>query len=84
MPSGYSYVLSETASEFAFRLPHSEQKRLAYACRQLAQKPFSVGDYAVTDSVGRSVQNLLLDDWVFSYWADYAHKELRITDVVQV
>jgi len=27
MPGGYTYVLSETASEFAFRLPASEQKR---------------------------------------------------------
>ena len=84
MPIGYTYVLSETASEFAFRLPISEQKRLAYACRQLAQKPFGEGDYATTDSSGRSVQHLLLHDWVFSYWADHAHKELRITDVVQV
>ena len=67
-----------------FGLPICEQKRLAYACRLLAQKPYREGDYAATDSVGRSVQNILLDDWVFSYWADHAHKELRITDVVQV
>ena len=84
MPSGYTYVLSETASEFAFRLPIGEQKRLAYACRQLALNPSKEGDYAITDSAGRNVQNLLLDDWVFSYWADHAQKELRITDVVQV
>jgi hypothetical protein len=84
MPGGYAYVLSETASEFAFRLTTSEQKRLCLACRQLARDPFKEGNYATTDVAGRHVQNLLLDDWVFTYWADHALKELRITEVVQV
>ena len=84
MALGYTYVLSETASEFAFHLTANEQKRLALACRQLAQNPFKEGDYATTDSVGRSVQNVLLDDWVFTYWADHGQKELRITEIVQV
>lgn len=84
MPIGYTYVLSETASEFAFRLPLSEQKRLGLACRRLAATPFQEGDYATTDSAGRRVQNLLMDDWVFTYWSDHSHREVRITDVVQV
>ncbi len=84
MPDGYTYVLSEAASEFAFRLPPAEQKRLAYACRQLTRSPSREGDYATADTAGRRVQNLLLDDWVFTYWADHALKELRIVEVVQV
>ena len=82
--ASYTYALSETASEFAFRLSPSEQKRLGLACRHHAQNPFKEGNYATTDAVGRSVQNLLLDDWVFTYWADHSLKELRITEVVQV
>jgi hypothetical protein len=30
------------------------------------------------------VQNLLVDDWVVTFWADHAVKELRVTEVVQV
>lgn len=84
MPGGYTYVLSEAASEFAFRLLPVEQKRLAYACRQLARNPSREGDYASTDMASRRVQNLLLDDWVFTYWADHAVRELRIIEVAQV
>ena len=53
MRGGYVYVLSESASEFAFRLTTNEQKRLCFACRQLAQNPFREGDYTMIDS-GRS------------------------------
>ncbi len=71
MALGYTYVLSETASEFAFRLTANEQRRLAYACRRLASDPFRQGDYTLGDSAGRNIQNLLIDDWVFSYWPDH-------------
>jgi hypothetical protein len=84
MAGGYSYVLSEAASDFAFRLPRREQYRLADVCRRLAAQPHREGDYATTDHTGRLVQNLLLDDWVITFWADHAMKELRITEVVQV
>ena len=84
MPAGYRYVLSEAASDFAFRLPPREQHRLADVCRQLAAGPGRAGDYTTRDDAGRVLQNLLVDDWVFTYWADDAVKELRITEVVQV
>lgn len=84
MAAGYSYVLAEAASEFAFRLPRAEQRRLASALRLLASQPHREGDYVTKDDAGRIMQNLLLDDWVITCWADHAVKELRITDIVQV
>jgi hypothetical protein len=84
MPSAYTYVLAETASEYAFRLPPAEQARLARILRLLATTPNRSGDYRTTAQDGRVLQNLLLDDWVITYWADHAVKELRITEVVQV
>jgi hypothetical protein len=84
MSAGYSYVLSEIASAFAFRLPPAEQQRLTRACRLLANLPHRDGDYTTIDHTGRILQNLLVDDWVLTYWADDAVKELRITEVVQV
>lgn len=84
MAISYSYVLAETAGEFAFRLPRREQQRLAKICRLLASLPSTEGDYVTKDHTGRALQNLLVDDWVVTYWADHAVKELRITEIVQV
>ncbi len=84
MPLGYSYVLAESASDFARRLPISEQRRLALTCRALAADPFRKGDYATRDETGRILQNLLIEDWVLTYWPDHAVKEIRITEVAQV
>jgi hypothetical protein len=84
MGLGYSYALSEQACEFAFRLPRAEQRRLARSFRLLASLPLQTGDYTTTDDAGRVLQNILIDDWVVTYWADHAMKELRVTEVVQV
>lgn len=84
MPAGYRYLLAETASEFAFRLPRKEQQRLATTCRLLATNSHRVGDYTTTDNTGRVLQNILIDDWVLTFWADHGAQELRIVDVVQV
>lgn len=84
MPAGYSYVLAEAADDFARRLPSAEQRRLAIALRLLASNPARSGDYTTKDGSGRVLQNLLIDDWVVTYWPDHAVKEVRITDVAHV
>jgi len=33
---------------------------------------------------GVCCKNLLIEDWVVTYWSDHAVKELRITEVAQV
>jgi len=77
-------MLSEAASEYAFRLPPAEQKRLARILRLLASDPNRSGDYLTTGEDGRIMQNLLVEDWVVTYWADHAVKELRVAEAVQV
>jgi hypothetical protein len=84
MASGYSYVLSEPVSEFAFRLSASEQKRLTLACRLLASSPDQVGLYPTRDETNRVLQNILIDNWAITFWTDHAVKEVRIVEVVQV
>ncbi|MEO5959507.1 MAG: hypothetical protein ABIR80_10340 [Opitutaceae bacterium] len=84
MSPGYIYVLGEIACDFAFRLPPRERHRLAAACRVLASQPHREGDYITRDRNGRVLQNLLIDDWVITYWADHAVKEVRVAEIVQV
>lgn len=84
MPASYSYVLGEAAINFALTLPRKEQHRLALAFRALAAAPHRTGDYSTTDHTGRILHHRLIDDWVVTYWADHAGKELRIVDVAQI
>ena len=84
MSLGYRYVIAQQAADFALRLPPSEQQRLASACRLLAAQPFRTGDYSTRDDAGRMLQNLLIDDWVLTYWSDHAVKEVRIVELAQV
>jgi hypothetical protein len=84
MPDGYTYALAEAASEYAFRLPRREQRRLAKVCRLLADTPHRLGAYSTTDEVGRVLQNLTVDDWVITFWTDHAVKEVRIVEVLQI
>ena len=81
---GYTYALAEAASEYAFRLSKREQQRVAKICRTLAGSPQRLGSYTTSDQTGRSLQNLLMDDWVITYWADHAVKEVRIVEVMRV
>lgn len=84
MPLGYGYTLSALADEFSRRLPLDEQRRLGVVFRSLAHDPFRPGNYTTKDDCDRIVQNLLIDDWVITYWPDHAVRELRIAEIAQV
>ena len=51
---------------------------------QIALHPFQIGDYQTADAAGHEVDNLLLDDFLFTYWVDHAVKEVRITEITKV
>ena len=55
--------------------------RLAYA---RADSPFQLSDYQTHDSVGRQLENLRLQGFLFTYWADHGVRELRIVDLVEL
>ena len=82
--SDYSSHLSLEAVAFVVTLPKRKQKVVLDLADQIARHPFKIGDYRARDAVGRPVENLLLDGYLFSYWVDHAVKEVRISDVVRV
>ena len=47
---------------------------------QLAGHPGQLGDYAMGDENEREVQHLVLGSWHFSFWADHAVREFRVTE----
>jgi len=51
---------------------------------QLAIHPFEVGDYRSEDAAGHTLENLLIDDFIFTYWVDHAVTGVQITEVIKV
>ena len=80
-PSGYEPVLSGKASSFLVGLSRSKQKQVLRLLFQLAEHPGQLGDYAMREEDGREIQHLMVGDWHFSFWADHAVRELRVTEI---
>ncbi len=80
-PSGYEPVLSGKASSSLVSLPRRKQKRVLRLLFQLAEHPGQLGDYSTRDEDGREIQHLMVGDWHFSFWADHAVRELRVTEI---
>ncbi len=80
----YRSVLSLEAVDFVVALPKRGQKRVLEFADQIAKHPFKIGDYQTLDGANRRVNNLLLEDYHFSFWVDHASREVRITEIVRV
>ena len=84
MSEGYQSHLSLEAVAFVVALPKRKQRRVLDLADQIARHPFKIGDYAMVDSTGRTVENLLLEGYLFSYWVDHAAREVRISEIIRV
>jgi hypothetical protein len=49
--------------------------------RELALDPFVVPDLRRVDDDGREIGDILIDDFLFSYWVDHAAKVVMIVEV---
>jgi hypothetical protein len=78
----YEPVLSAKAWELLSSHSRQRQARLIKLIHQLADHPSRLGDYQTRDSTGRILENIQLDGFLFTYWADGPVNELRILDIV--
>lgn len=78
---GYHPVFSEEAAEFLFQLPKRRRTRVVSLVRQLAAHPHIRSDYSLPDESGRDIEYLMIEDYVFAYWLDYAVREIRIAAI---
>lgn len=77
----YTPVYSELAANAIVELPRRKAQRVLDLCRILARNPFVVSDYVVTDSAGHSVEHLLTEGFILTYWVDHAAKAVMIIEV---
>ena len=83
-PAACGSHLSRDAAAFIAGLPKRKQPVGLDFAEQIARQPFRIGDYQMTDSAGRSVENLLLHGFLFTYWIDHAVREVRSTEILKV
>jgi len=63
--------------------PVAKRRMIISQIERLANNPYTVGDFEVTDWSGRKNQVQVLHGFSITYWADHAVKELRILDVTR-
>jgi hypothetical protein len=51
---------------------------------ELARYPFLESDYQLTDQEGRTIDHLLVDGMVFTYWVDHSLRLVMITEIEDV
>ena len=80
----YEPVLSAKAWEFLCSLSRKRQQRVIKLINLLAEQPWQLGDYRTTDSTGRFLENIRLNGFLITYWADGPVDELRVLDIVEL
>lgn len=82
--SGYSSHLSADAVAAILALPRRKQTKVMDIADTIAEHPFQISDYRSTDTEGHDVENLLIDEFHFSYWVDHSAREVRITEILRL
>ncbi len=80
----YQSHLSREAVTFVVGLSKKKQRRVLDLADQIARQPFQISDYQTVDADGRTIENLKIDGYLFSFWVDHASREVRISDIVRL
>jgi hypothetical protein len=83
-PTPYAPQLSFEAAVFITTLPKRHQRRVLALIDRLATNPTEVADFHETDAQGRSVESLVLENFLFTYWVDHASKEVCVVDIAVI
>jgi hypothetical protein len=79
----HSHLWLETVA-FVAGLPKRSQRKVLDMAVLLEKQPFLIADFRTVDSVGRPIENLLLEGYLLSFWVDHASCEVRITEIIRV
>ena len=77
----YRPSFSDLAAEFILAQPKRRQRKIMQCAYELARYPFLESDYRLVDTDGRTIDHLLVDGVVFSYWADHSSRLVMITEI---
>lgn len=77
----YRPIVSDSAVAFFATLSRLRQRALLDRARELADDPFVIPDLRREDDDGREIGDILIDDFLFSFWVDHAAKVVMIVEV---
>ncbi len=80
----YTCYLSAEAVSFVVGLPKQRQWKVIDLVERIAAFPGFISDYQTMDTQGRSIDNLLLEEFLFTYWVDHASMEVQVTEILKV
>lgn len=80
----YEPVFSARALETFLQQSKARQRKIAAIAWNLAKPPFRQPDYQTRDSTGRTLSNVVVQGYLFTYWADAWAQEVRIIDLVEL
>ena len=82
--SRYSCCFSTESVSFVLGLATQKQRKVLDLAEGISAAPQSIGDYQTTDASGRTIENLLIDEFLFTYRIDHAAREVQITEILRV
>lgn len=77
----YRPIFSDSAVAFFATLSRRRQRKLLDRARELAADPFVVPDLRRVDDDKREIGDILIDDFLFSFWVDHPAKTVMIVDI---
>jgi hypothetical protein len=77
----YRPVFSDSAVGFFATLSRRRQRKLLDRARELAADPSVVPDLRRVDEDGREIGDILIDDFLFSFWVDHRVNVVMIVDI---
>lgn len=77
----YRPIFSDSAVDLFVTLPRRRQRKLLARARELGSDPFVTPDLRRVDDEGREIGDILIDDFLFSYWVDHAGKIVMIVEI---
>ena len=80
----YRPVFSDSAIEVFATVSRRRQQMILDRARELAADPFVVPDLSRVDDDGHEIGDILIDEFLFSFWVDHAAKVVMIVDLEDV
>ncbi len=77
----YRPVFSDSAVDFFATLSRRRQWMLLDRARELGADPFVAPDLRRVDNDGREIGDILIDDFLFSFWVDHPAKIVMIVEI---
>ena len=76
--ASYALVLHEEAARRLVGATRVEQSHVGKILDELKHSPFRKGDLQEQDAPGRENEIVVVGDWLVTFWADHATREIRV------